>query len=187
MVYSLFSYDNIKLVKIKSLPIVALLILLLAFKNSILCAIESPNIIVIIADDQRWDATAFMQSRMGDIGRTARFPWLAGTTPNLDRLSNEGIHFDNAFTVFSTCSPSRATMLTGVYPHLHGVTDNETAFPIDSTTYASLLKADGYATGYFGKWHHGRQTERPGFDTVATFHGQGSYFSTNFYDGDNNL
>ena len=173
--------------KLRLLPIVALLILLLTFKNSILCAIESPNIIVIIADDQRWDATGFMQSRMGDIGRISRFPWLAGTTPNLDRLSNEGIHFDNAFTVFSTCSPSRATMLTGVYPHLHGVTDNETAFPIDSTTYASLLKADGYATGYFGKWHHGRQTERPGFDSVATFHGQGSYFSTNFYDGENNL
>ena len=68
------------------------------------------------------------------------FLGLAGTTPNLDRLSNEGIHFDNAFTIFSTCSPSRATMLTGVYPHIHGVTDNSTAFPIDSTTYASLLK-----------------------------------------------
>ena len=173
--------------KIKSLSIITLLILLLAFKNSILCAVDSPNIIVIIADDQRWDATAFMQSRMVDIGRIARFPWLAGTTPNLDRLSNEGIHFDNAFTVFSTCSPSRATMLTGVYPHVHGVTDNGTDFPIDSTTYASLLKADGYATAYFGKWHHGRQTERPGFDTVATFYGQGSYFSTNFYDGNNNL
>ena len=128
-----------------------------------------------------------MQSRMANIERTARFPWLAGTTPNLDRLSYEGIHFDNAFTVFSTCSPSRATMLTGVYPHIHGVTDNSTAFPTDSTTYASLLKADGYATGYFGKWHHGQQTERPGFDTVATFYGQGSYFSTNFYDGNNNL
>ena len=38
-----------------------------------------------------------------------------------------------------------------------------------------------------GKWHHGLQTERPGFDTVATFYGQGSYFSTKFYDGHNNL
>ena len=128
-----------------------------------------------------------MQSRMSELGRTARFPWLEGTTPNLNRLSNEGIHFDNAFTVFSTCSPSRATMLTGVYPHIHGVTDNSTAFPTDSTTYASLLKANGYTTGYFGKWHHGRQTERPGFDTVATFYGQGSYYDTPFYDGNNNL
>ena len=66
-------------------------------------------------------------------------------------------------------------MLTGVYPHVHGVTDNGTDFPIDSTTYASLLKADGYATGYF-KWHHGRQTERPGFDTVATFMGKVAIF-----------
>ena len=168
-------------------PYVVLSVFLFLLIKANLCASSKPNIIVIIADDQRWDATSFMQSRMANIGRTARFPWLAGTTPNLDRLSHEGIHFDNAFTVFSTCSPSRATMLTGVYPHIHGITDNSTAFPIDSTTYASLLKADGYATGYFGKWHHGQQTERPGFDTVATFYGQGSYFSTNFYDGNNNL
>lgn len=166
--------------------IISSVILCLFLKVNLYSSIK-PNIIVIIADDQRWDATAFMQSRMGDIGRTARFPWLAGTTPNLNRLSNEGIHFDNAFTVFSTCSPSRATMLTGVYPHIHGVTDNSTDFPIDSTTYASLLKVDGYATGYFGKWHHGQQTQRPGFETVRTFYGQGRYFETEFYDGNNNL
>lgn len=157
------------------------------FTNTSLWASDSPNIIVIIADDQRWDATDFMQSRIDDLGRTARFPWLVGTTPNLNRLSNEGIHFDNAFTVFSTCSPSRATMLTGVYPHIHGVSNNSTDFPTNSTTYASLLKANGYATGYFGKWHHGRQTQRPGFDTVATFYGQGTYFETPFYNGNNNL
>ena len=165
----------------------ALLVTLCVFTCSNLCASDSPNIIVIIADDHRWDATDFMQSRMDNLGLTARFPWLTGTTPNLNRLSNEGIHFDNAFTIFSTCSPSRATMLTGLYPHIHGVTDNSTAFPVNSTTYASVLKANGYKTGYFGKWHHGRQTERPGFDTVATFHGQGSYFDTPFYDGNNNL
>ena len=173
--------------KKNSSSFIALFVLLCHFINFSLWASDRPNIIVIIADDQRWDATDFMQSRIDTLGRTARFPWLAGTTPNLNRLSNEGIHFDNAFTVFSTCSPSRATMLTGVYPHIHGVTDNSTAFPTDSTTYASLLKANGYATGYFGKWHHGRQTERPGFDTVATFHGQGSYYDTPFYDGNNNL
>ena len=166
---------------------IALLAIITPYIHTSLSGNVTPNIVVIIADDQRWDAYDFMQSRMGELGRTARFPWLEGTTPNLNRLSNEGIHFDNAFTVFSTCSPSRATMLTGVYPHIHGVTDNSTAFPTDSTTYASLLKANGYSTGYFGKWHHGRQTERPGFDTVATFYGQGSYYETPFYDGNNNL
>ena len=173
--------------KKNSSSFIALFVLFCLFTNSSLSASDSPNIIVIIADDHRWDATDFMQSRMDNLGRTARFPWLDGTTPNLNRLSNEGIHFDNAFTVFSTCSPSRATMLTGVYPHIHGVTNNSTPFPTNSTTYPSLLKANGYATGYFGKWHHGQQTQRPGFDTVATFHGQGSYFSTPFYDGNNNL
>ena len=166
---------------------IALLAIITPYIHTSLFGNVTPNIVVIIADDQRWDAYDFMQSRMSELGRTARFPWLEGTTPNLNRLSNEGIHFDNAFTVFSTCSPSRATMLTGVYPHIHGVTDNSTAFPTDSTTYASLLKANGYTTGYFGKWHHGRQTERPGFDTVATFYGQGSYYDTPFYDGNNNL
>lgn len=173
--------------KKNSSSFIALFVLFGLFTNSSLSASDSPNIIVIIADDHRWDATDFMQSRMDNLGRKARFPWLDGTTPNLNRLSNEGIHFDNAFTVFSTCSPSRATMLTGVYPHIHGVTNNSTPFPTNSTTYPSLLKANGYATGYFGKWHHGQQTQRPGFDTVATFHGQGSYFSTPFYDGNNNL
>lgn len=166
---------------------IALLAIITPYIHTSLFGNLTPNFVVIIADDQRWDAYDFMQSRMSELGRTARFPWLEGTTPNLNRLSNEGIHFDNAFTVFSTCSPSRATMLTGVYPHIHGVTDNSTAFPTDSTTYASLLKANGYTTGYFGKWHHGRQTERPGFDTVATFYGQGSYYDTPFYDGNNNL
>lgn len=163
------------------------IISLTCFALALVANATPPNIIVIISDDQRWDATGYMQSRLATDERIARFPWLIGTTPNLDRLCSEGIHFDNAFTVFSTCSPSRATMLTGLYPHLHGVTNNQTPFPVDSVTYASLLKNNGYATGYFGKWHHGRQTDRPGFDDVATFYGQGSYFETKFYNGNDVL
>ncbi|NNM30866.1 MAG: sulfatase-like hydrolase/transferase [Akkermansiaceae bacterium] len=144
-----------------------------------------PDIIVIIADDQRWDATSYMQSTIGASGRTARFPWLASPTartPNMDRLTNEGVHFNNAFVVFSICSPSRATMLTGQYPHIHGVTDNFTDFPASGETYATLLQAEDYATGYFGKWHMGTQQQRPGFDAAVTFNGQGTYFSTEFFD-----
>lgn len=100
----------------------------------------------------------------------------------MDRISNEGVHFNNAFTVYSVCSPSRATMFTGQYPHIHGVTDNVTDFPATATSYATLLRDAGYATGYFGKWHMGKQAARPGFDTAVTFHGQGSYFSTEFFD-----
>ena len=52
-------------------------------------------------------------------------------------------------------------MLTGLYPHVHGITDNGTALPHDSETYATLLNDNGYATGYFGKWHHGQASRSP--------------------------
>lgn len=146
---------------------------------------DGPNIIVIIPDDQRWDATSYMQETIEASGRRARFPWLTDPTqrtPNMDRLSSEGVHFNNAFVVYSICSPSRATMLTGQYPHIHQVTDNHTDFPASATTYATLLRDEGYATGYFGKWHMGNQKARPGFDTAVTFKGQGTYFNTEFFD-----
>lgn len=146
---------------------------------------NSPNFIVIVTDDQRWDSTSFMQQRMPLLGRTARFPYLASptaATPNLDRLSSEGLHFDNGFCVYSLCSPARSVMLTGLYPHRNGVTYNDQEFPVGTTTYASLLQDAGWATGYFGKWHHGVQAERPGFAHQRSFRGQGSYYNTTFYD-----
>lgn len=119
---------------------------------------------------------------MADFGRIARFPFMSGSTPNLDRLSEDGTHFDNAMGVYSLCSPARATMLTGLYPHTHGITNNQTDFPSEVTTYANLLQANGYTTGYFGKWHMGTQSERPGFDHVRTFYGQGKYFANTWQD-----
>jgi arylsulfatase A-like enzyme len=146
---------------------------------------DAPNFIVIVTDDQRWDSTSFMQARMASLGRTARFPYLASPTPmtpNLDRLSTEGIHFDNGFCVYSLCSPARSVMLTGLYPHRNGVTYNDQEFPVGATTYATLLRDAGWETGYFGKWHHGEQAERPGFNTQRSFRGQGHYYNTTFYD-----
>ena len=150
-----------------------------------------PNFIIIVPDDMRWDATGFMQGRMASLGRTARFPYLndgsdpgkaVSMTPNIDRLSTEGIHFDNGFCVYSLCSPSRSVMLTGLYPHRNGVTYNDQDFPVGIPTYATLLQGAGWATGYFGKWHHGVQGERPGFGTQQSFRGQGHYYGTVFYD-----
>jgi arylsulfatase A-like enzyme len=73
-------------------------------------------------------------------------------------------------------------MLTGLYPHRNGVTYNDQEFPVGTPTYASLLRDAGWATGYFGKWHHGVQAERPGFTSQQSFRGQGSYYGTTFYD-----
>ena len=74
------------------------------------------NIVVILVDDQRFDA-------MGFLGH----PFLE--TPNMDRLARDGAHFPNAFVTTSLCSPSRASILTGLYAHNHNVVDNYNPLP----------------------------------------------------------
>lgn len=140
-------------------------------------AAPRPNVVVLLTDDQRWDALGVVQRELGPEGR---FPWLRTATPNMDRLAREGFRFRNAFVVSSLCSPSRAAFLTGRYNHLNGVVDNSTPFPVGATTYATALRAAGYRTGYFGKWHMRQQYARPGFDEHASFVGQGVYFDAPF-------
>ncbi|HUQ69970.1 MAG TPA: sulfatase-like hydrolase/transferase, partial [Planctomycetaceae bacterium] len=74
----------------------------------VLTAAERPNVVVVITDDQRWDA-------MGCAGH----PHLK--TPRMDQLAAEGVYFRNAFCTTSLCSPSRASILSGLYAHSHGV------------------------------------------------------------------
>lgn len=108
-------------------------------------SLKQPNIIFITADDLGWkDLSVYGNSEL--------------QPPNLTRLAKEGIHFDNAFVVASSCAPSRASFITGQYPHTHGVTGlthvyPELALPTGYTTLASLLSAAGYVTGIEGKWH----------------------------------
>ena len=129
-----------------------LLTLLISF--SALSFGKKPNIVFILTDDQRYD----------EIAAIGNFPWMQ--TPNLDKMVNEGIHFENAFVTTSLCGPSRASFLTGVYANQHGVVVNEyldynKALP----TFATLLNDAGYKTAYYGKWHQGMHNRpRPGFD-----------------------
>jgi N-acetylglucosamine-6-sulfatase len=130
---------------------------------------ERYNVIFIMTDDQRWDA----MSCMGH-------PFLE--TPNMDRLARDGALCENAFVTTSLCSPSRASILSGLYAHQHGVLDNATLLPPGTPTYPRLLQAAGYETAYIGKWHMGgsRDDPRPGWDHWVSFRGQGSYFDPTF-------
>jgi N-acetylglucosamine-6-sulfatase len=125
-----------------------------------------PNVLFILLDDMRWDY-------MGCAGHPVV------RTPALDRLAREGARFTNAFVCLSLCSPSRASFLTGVYPHIHGVLDNRT--PLDFarlTTFPQHFRQAGYRTAMFGKWHMGVDADpKPGFDHWACFRGQGTYFN----------
>ena len=109
-------------------------------------------------------------------GQGRRLPFLV--LPNLDRLAARGMQFDRAFVTTSLCAPSRATMLSGLYAHSHGVLTNESGdLPGGIETYPQLLQRAGYKTAYVGKWHmdSGNDGPRPGFDYWVSFHGQGTY------------
>ena len=136
-----------------------------------------PNILVILTDDQRWDALGVVQRAQGD---AALFPWLK--TPNLDRLAAEGARFEHAFVTTSLCSPSRASLLSGRYARRHRVSNNFTEYPVDLPSYPRRLKDAGYETAYVGKWHMGEDNDapRPGFDHWMSHKGQGNYFDNEF-------
>ena len=130
---------------------------------------QPPNVVVVLCDDIRWNAMS-----------CAGHPHLV--TPNIDQLAEEGIFFENMFCTTSLCSPSRASILSGLYAHTHGVTNNFTDYPTDLPSFPRQLQTAGYETAYIGKWHMGEKDDspRPGFDWFVTHKGQGSYYDTEF-------
>ncbi len=122
-----------------------------------------PNVVIVFTDDQGY----------GDVGVYGAKGF---QTPNLDRLAKEGVRFTDFYVGQAVCSASRAALLTGCYPNRvgilgalnpsskHGISDSE-------KTLADLLKARGYATAIYGKWHLGHH---PQF--LPTRHGFDEYF-----------
>lgn len=127
-------------------------------------AADRPNIIFILADDHRFDT-------LGAAGH----PWIE--TPNLDRMAEGGVYFPKAMVTTSLCSPSRASILTGLYAHNHRVSDNYNPVDPDLLFFPELLQKTGYETAFIGKWHMG-DVEDPqrGFDHWVAFKGQGTYW-----------
>ncbi len=128
---------------------------------------QRPNIVFVLTDDQRWDS-------MGCTGnRDAQ-------TPNIDRMAREGVVFTRFFCTTPLCSPSRASYLTGLYPHSHRIINNDKdgldAISHTLVTFPRMLRESGYETAFIGKWHMGLDdSRRPGFDHWISFKGQGLY------------
>jgi len=127
--------------------------------------VQRPNIVFIMSDDHAAHAISAYGSRVN-------------RTPNIDRLAKEGMLLSNVFATNSICTPSRATILTGQYSHVNGVTMFN-RFDSSRLTVARLLQQGGYYTGMIGKWHLG--SDPMGFDTWEILPGQGAYMNPVFY------
>jgi len=121
-----------------------------------------PNILFVFTDDH----AAHAISAYGSV---------INTTPNLDRLANEGMLFRHAFVTNSICAPSRAVILTGKHSHLNGILDNRLEFDGSQVTFPKLLQEAGYQTAIIGKWH--LKSEPTGFDYWRVLRGQGPYYN----------
>lgn len=130
-------------------------------------SLKPRNVVFILTDDHRYDFMGF----------TGKLPWLK--TPNMDRLFKEGAYFKNAFVTTALCSPSRASILTGAYSHVHTIVDNASPEPPGNTYFPQYLQKAGYQTAFFGKWHMGASADnpRPGFNHWESFKGQGVYYN----------
>ena len=124
------------------------------------------NVVFILSDDHRYDFMGFM----------GKVKFLE--TPNMDRMAREGAHIRNAFVTTSLCSPSRASILTGLFSHKHGVVDNQTDIQPGLVFFPEHLRQLGYETAFMGKWHMGHDSDEPraGFDRWISFQGQGQYY-----------
>ena len=123
---------------------------------------KRPNIVFIMTDDHASHALSCYGSRINE-------------TPNLDRIANEGMRFDNCFCTNSICAPSRAVILTGKHSHLNGVIDNRKRFDGSQQTFPKLLQKAGYETAMIGKWH--LKSDPTGFDYWNVLPGQGAYYN----------
>ncbi|MCK5804361.1 MAG: sulfatase-like hydrolase/transferase, partial [Lentisphaeria bacterium] len=108
-------------------------------------------------------------------------------TPNIDRVAARGLRFNRAHTVLPTCSPARASLMTGMLPHNHGVLqvehtvdDDQSVLRTEYPHWAQRLSEAGYRTGYFGKWHIERTNQLEDFgwqvngcDAGAAYRGVG--------------
>jgi len=126
------------------------------------------NIVFIMADDHASQAIGCYGGRLN-------------RTPAIDRIAREGARFDGCFCTNGICAPSRAVILTGKHSHVNGVRDNTDVFDGGQVTFPKLLRAAGYETALFGKWH--LKSDPTGFDTWKVLPDQGDYYNPDFIEG----
>lgn len=124
-----------------------------------------PNIIFIMSDDHAYQALSAYNDHLIE-------------TPNIDRIAENGIVFNNACVTNSICAPSRAVILTGKHSHINGKIDNRIPFDTTQITFPQIFQEKGYQTAMFGKLHFGNEPK--GIDEYKILPGQGQYYNPDF-------
>lgn len=140
------------------------------FSASAAAAAEGPNVVLVMADDQGW----------GDMAYNGH-PHLK--TPHFDALARDGIRFDNFHAAAPVCSPTRASVLTGRHPNRTATFKWGHPIRPQEVTLAEVLKAAGYRTGHFGKWHLG-SVQKAGKSTPGACGVDEWVSAPNFFDLD---
>ena len=129
---------------------------------------KQPNIVCIFTDDHAFQAISAYGHPIAKLA----------PTPNIDRLASRGVLFTHAFVENSICTPSRATLLTGLYSHQHGQTLLGNRINYEKIWFVELLQKAGYKTSVFGKWH--LNVDPKGFDYYDLLFDQGEYYNPGF-------
>ena len=129
---------------------------------------RKPNLLFIFTDEQRADT-------LGAYGNDRIH------MPNLDRLASESFVFGSAYATQPVCTPSRSSIMTGLFPHSNGCTENNVPLPADIPCFPEMLSDPGYAAGYYGKWHLGDEIfAQHGFEDWISVE---DYYSEYYGDG----
>jgi len=124
---------------------------------------KQPNILFVMSDDHTSQAISAYNHSLAEVFQT----------PNIDRLAEGGMLFNNCFVTNSICTPSRATIMTGQYSQNNGVYTLLDPLDVEHNNVAKMLQKNGYTTGVIGKWH--LKSEPTGFDYYNVLSGQGRY------------
>ena len=148
-----------------------ILTLVALIMSASLYASEKPNILFVMSDDHTTQAIGAYGSRLAKLN----------PTPTIDAIANEGILMENAFCTNAICTPSRASIMTGQYSGVNGVTTLAGRIEHERQYLGLEMKKAGYTSAVIGKWH---LKERPSaFDYYKVLPQQGKYFNPSFYEG----
>jgi len=152
-----------------TLPIITNIFLISTITMVTATAAPPPNIVLLMADQLRWDAVGAYGINPG------------AKTPNLDKLASEGVLFNNAYSSTPTCTPARAALLTGLSPWYHGMIGYGVVAPEYNYEVARVLSANNYQTTVIGKNHFWLNTTTDpshGYETEYLYDGLGTGFAS---------